>query len=130
MMNVEEIQTMARMLAGLSDPTRLQIAVCLLERPHYVGELSQLLQLPIVNVSHHLGVMKQAGIVEGIKQGRKVLYRFRDGLVQPSKGDNAVVLQLNQHRVVLSPQLSLEPVAAPASHRGRRTRRPSSGNAT
>jgi DNA-binding transcriptional ArsR family regulator len=50
-----------------------------------VGEIAKALKTKIVNVSHHLGVMRQAGLVESEKDGRFVIYSlhpsFKNGSV-------------------------------------------------
>jgi ArsR family transcriptional regulator len=66
----------ARLLRAVADPERLRIIQCLRTGPKNVSELAELLEAEIVNVSHHLGVLRQAGLVEDEKQGRFVLYRL------------------------------------------------------
>jgi DNA-binding transcriptional ArsR family regulator len=66
----------ARKLAALADPERLRIIHCLRAGPRNVGELAALLDAKVVNISHHLGVLRHAGLVLDEKQGRFVLYRL------------------------------------------------------
>jgi ArsR family transcriptional regulator, nickel/cobalt-responsive transcriptional repressor len=73
----------ARLLKVLADPERLRIIRCLSERPRSVGEIATLLDAPMVNVSHHLGVLRQAHLVEDEKQGRFVIYRLNPAVYQP-----------------------------------------------
>jgi DNA-binding transcriptional ArsR family regulator len=111
MIELREARPIARMLAGLSEPTRLMIALCLLERPHYVGELSEILKMPMVNVSHHLGVLKQAGLVEDTREGRRVLYRLREGVLDAASGpDTHVVLNLGPYRLWITEPPPVQPV--------------------
>ena len=76
----------ARMLRALADPERLRIITCLREGPRNVTELSGLLQAEIVNVSHHLGVLRHAGVVLDEKQGRFVVYRLHPDVFHPADG--------------------------------------------
>src|SRR5205807_9608074 len=76
----------ARMLKALADPERLRIINCLREGPRNVTELSGLLQAEIVNVSHHLGVLRHAGVVLDEKQGRFVVYRLHPDVFTPGEG--------------------------------------------
>lgn len=100
MMAYSEARPVARMLAAIADPTRLKIAGFLLAGPLHVGRIAELLGIPLVNVSHHLGVMRQAGLLEGEKQGRNVYYRFRDGVFAPGNGDGTcALLHLGPYRV-------------------------------
>jgi DNA-binding transcriptional ArsR family regulator len=121
MIELREARPIARMLAGLSEPTRLMIALCLLERPHYVGELSEILKMPMVNVSHHLGVLKLAGLVEDTREGRRVLYRLRaDVLDATSEPDTQVVLNLGPYRLWITNPPPVRPVNwQPGRKRGR-----------
>ena len=44
-----------------------------------VGELADCLELEVVTISHHLGVLRHAGLVERKKAGRFVVYSIREG---------------------------------------------------
>ena len=74
----------ARMLKALADPERLRIVDCLRQGPRNVSDIAALLDAEIVNVSHHLGVLRNAGLVLDEKQGRFVVYRLHPDIVQPS----------------------------------------------
>src|SRR5690242_17722618 len=74
----------ARMLRALADPERLRIVSCLREGPRHVTELAGLLGAEVVNVSHHLGVLRHAGLVLDQKQGRFVVYRLHPDVFQPT----------------------------------------------
>ncbi len=90
MMEYADARAVARMFAALGEKTRLMIAAHLVTRPHNVGELAELIGIPMVNMSHHLGVMRQAGVLEDEKRGRKVVYRFRDDVFTPGDGDGVL----------------------------------------
>jgi DNA-binding transcriptional ArsR family regulator len=75
-------ETCARLLKVLADPERLRIIRCLSEGPLSVGEIATQLDAPVVNVSHHLGVLRQANLVEDEKQGRFVIYRLNPAVYQ------------------------------------------------
>jgi DNA-binding transcriptional ArsR family regulator len=64
MMPYVDARAVARMFAALGEPTRLKIATHLLAGPSHVGALAEVVGEPMVNVSHHLGVMRQAGVLE------------------------------------------------------------------
>ena len=66
----------ARALRALADPERLRIIDCLRGGSRNVSELAALLNAEIVNISHHLGVLRHAGLVQDEKQGRFVVYRL------------------------------------------------------
>ncbi len=64
----------AEFLAGVGEPTRLAIIRFLADGTKNVGEIAKAVERPIVNVSHHLGVLREAGLVEDRKDGRFMLY--------------------------------------------------------
>jgi ArsR family transcriptional regulator len=68
---------MVPMLAALADPVRLRIISMLLDAPDgsCCGcDLEEPLGLSQPTVSHHLKVLRQAGLVEGERRGRWVHY--------------------------------------------------------
>jgi DNA-binding transcriptional ArsR family regulator len=100
MMPYADARAVARMFAALGEPTRLKIATHLLTGPKHVGALAELVGEPMVNISHHLGVMRQAGVLEDEKHGRHVVYRFRDDVCRPGVGDGMVAtLSFGPYRV-------------------------------
>jgi DNA-binding transcriptional ArsR family regulator len=87
MMEFTDAKRSANLLAAVGEQTRLLIMYRLAEGPHHVGQLADLLDVPIVNMSHHLGVMRQAGLLEDEKDGRRVVYKFRPEVFSPANGD-------------------------------------------
>lgn len=79
----------ARALRALGDPERLRIINCLRDGGRNVSELAALLDAEIVNVSHHLGVLRHAGLVLDEKQGRFVVYRLHPDVFQGSSAGTA-----------------------------------------
>jgi DNA-binding transcriptional ArsR family regulator len=76
----------ARVLRALADPERLRIIHCLRGGARNVTELATLLDAEVVNVSHHLGVLRHAGLVLDEKQGRFVNYRLHPDVFQAQNG--------------------------------------------
>lgn len=74
----------ARMLRAMADPERLRIIQCLRGGPRNVGEIATELGEEMVNVSHHLGVLRQAGIVLDERQGRFVVYQLHPDVFRPT----------------------------------------------
>ncbi len=72
----------AEKLRALSEPTRLRIIDTLRSGPRSVGQISEALATEIVTVSHHLGILKNAGIVERERQGRFIIYKLRKGILE------------------------------------------------
>jgi len=74
MEDVLESSRCAQLLKAIADPERLRMVQCLRRGARNVGQIAQALHLEIVNVSHHLGILKQSGFVLADKQGRFVVY--------------------------------------------------------
>src|SRR3954452_3498792 len=70
----------SRYLKVLGDPERLKIVEHLRAGPKSVGQLSRELDNRIANVSHHLGLLKDAGVVVATKRGRFVIYELSAAL--------------------------------------------------
>jgi len=66
----------AEKLRVLADPTRLAIVEALFEAPSHVGELGRRLDVEQSLLSHHLKVLREAGLVVGERDGKAVLYRL------------------------------------------------------
>jgi ArsR family transcriptional regulator len=75
----------ARYLKALADPERLKIIQCLQSGPKSVGEIAQQLKKELVNVSHHLGVLRHAKIVVDQKQGKYVIYSLHPDVCGPNE---------------------------------------------
>jgi DNA-binding transcriptional ArsR family regulator len=76
----------AEMLRALADPVRLRIIDTLRVAPKCVSELSESLQLEVVTVSHHLGILHSVGLLDREKKGRFKVYRLREGVLGPADG--------------------------------------------
>ncbi len=74
----------ARLLRILAEPERLRIIQCLSDGPKNVSEIAELLDRHVVKVSHHLSVLRQAGLVEDERQGRFVVYRLHPDVYRPA----------------------------------------------
>lgn len=78
----------AAMLGALGNETRLRIFRLLVRRGEVglnVGEIQSRLHIPASTLAHHLGTLKQAGLVLQTRRGREVLcaadYVAIDGLM-------------------------------------------------
>jgi ArsR family transcriptional regulator len=70
------IAATAQVLAVLGDATRLRLLLVLNEGERGVSDLEQLLALPQPTVSHHLGILRRAGLAQARREGRQVFYRL------------------------------------------------------
>jgi len=63
---------------ALADPNRVRALMALRGRELCVCRIIELLQLAPSTVSKHLTILKQAGLIEGRKEGRWMHYRLPD----------------------------------------------------
>lgn len=72
---MSEDGTFTRILEAVSDPTRMQIVFLLHDRTQLnVGEIARQFHISRPAISHHLRVLKDAGIVRSEKRGQEVYY--------------------------------------------------------
>ncbi len=69
-------QTCIDRLKVLADTTRLSVLEALLEGPKRVADLMELLNVEQTLLSHHLKVLRDAGLVEATREGKAKLYRL------------------------------------------------------
>jgi len=69
-----EVRQLAELLRVLSDENRLQIVALLAQRESCVCEIMSVLSLGQSLVSHHLGVLRRAGLVQDRRDGHWVYY--------------------------------------------------------
>ena len=62
----------------LSEPLRLKILDALRDGEKNVAELIRLTASQQANVSKHLGIMRNAGLVAGRRKGRNIYYSVKD----------------------------------------------------
>ena len=79
---MEEFESCARRLRALADPERLRIVNLLFAGPRNVGDLAEELHDEIVKVSHHLGVLRRADLVQTHKEGRFVQYALHPDVLK------------------------------------------------
>lgn len=77
----------AAILRVLADPTRLGVVRLLLEHPRRVGELNAVLRMDQSRLSHHLRVMRDAGLVHAVRDGKAVRYQLAPHLAGRRSGN-------------------------------------------
>lgn len=69
-------QECAVILRAVGDPTRLTILESLLTQEKCVSDLVKELNRPQPYISHHLRILRQAGLIEGQRDGKQICYRI------------------------------------------------------
>lgn len=64
----------ASLLKVLADETRLAVVRQLIDGPKHVGEINESLGLEQSLMSHHLRILRDAGLVTAERDGKAVLY--------------------------------------------------------
>lgn len=67
-------------LRALGEETRVRIVGLLMDHPLDVGAIAQRLDLTAYNTSKHLRVLREAGLLEVVKEGRQRLYGLPDAI--------------------------------------------------
>ena len=79
-------------LRALGEDTRLRIVGLLLESPLDVGGIAQRLGVSQYNVSKHLRILREAGLLERQKNGRTCRYALPDDLQRSGEADRVLDL--------------------------------------
>lgn len=66
----------ATVLKALADETRLRLLETLLIEEKCVTDLVRELRCAQPHISHHLRILRDAGLVEGLRDGKQVCYRI------------------------------------------------------
>lgn len=80
-MPAEAVAEVATYFQALAEPTRLHILNWLRQGERNVGELAQLCGFTAANISRHLAVLMQQGLVAREGRGTSVYYRIADDSV-------------------------------------------------
>jgi len=96
----------AEYLRAVADPERLKIIQCLQSGPKAVGDISRELGVVIANVSHHLKLLKSAGLVCREKKGRFVIYSLAPKFLRQAASSKLNVLDFGCCRLELGEESS------------------------
>ncbi|MBQ7867495.1 MAG: winged helix-turn-helix transcriptional regulator [Clostridia bacterium] len=68
--------------SALADPTRRKILSLLKVRDMNAGEIAEQFNMTKPSISHHLNLLKQAGLVTAEKHGQNVVYSLNLSVVE------------------------------------------------
>ena len=86
-------------MKALSEPIRLRIVDILRHGEMTVGDIAEFLETELVTVSHHLKILKHAGLIEVERDGRFMVYRLRKDLLQKVARNSKEFLNLGCCRI-------------------------------
>ena len=74
----EALAAIAAYFQALAEPTRLQVLNLLRERERSVGEIADLCGCSSANISRHLALLTQHGLVQRESRGNSAIYSIAD----------------------------------------------------
>lgn len=66
----------AELFKALSHPRRLEIVQLLRDQTLCVSDIYEMLDLPQANISQHLMILREAGVVSTTREGKQILYQI------------------------------------------------------
>ena len=75
--HLAKLGIMSRVFKALADPTRRHVLELLRRRPMVAGELSDHFEVSKPTMSAHFAVLREAGLIEGERHGKTILYRLK-----------------------------------------------------
>ena len=88
----------AQICKTLAHPKRLEILTTLGDREMAAGDISRKMAIPKANVSQHLALMRNAGILDTRREGVNIYYRVSNPKVTRACGLMREVLLENHRR--------------------------------
>lgn len=67
---------------ALSDPTRRKILELLKEKDRSAGEIAEAFTIGKPSISHHLGILKDADLVQTERDGQSIIYSLNTTVFQ------------------------------------------------
>ena len=71
---------------ALSDPTRQEILQILTNGRMSAGDIGAHFDMTGATISHHLSILKQAGLVEDIREGKYIYYELNMTVIEEVMG--------------------------------------------
>lgn len=78
--------TVQEVFQAFSDPTRREIVRMLQDTDLSAGAIAERFDMTKPSVSHHLNVLKSAGLVRGERRGQEIIYSLQSTVFQEFLG--------------------------------------------
>jgi DNA-binding transcriptional ArsR family regulator len=76
-LRAELVELTGTLCKALNDPKRLMVLYALADGPRSVGDLAETIDAPQANVSQHLALLRDRGLVGTERRGNRVIYSLR-----------------------------------------------------
>jgi DNA-binding transcriptional ArsR family regulator len=76
-LRAELVELTATLCKALNDPKRLMVIYALAGGPRSVGDLAAAIDAPQANVSQHLAMLRDRGLVGTERRGNRIIYSLR-----------------------------------------------------
>lgn len=73
---------MDKLFKAMADPTRREILSLLKEKDRTAGEIASEFPMAWASVSHHLGTLKDAGLILAVREGQFIRYSLNTTVFQ------------------------------------------------
>lgn len=83
-------------LQALSEPNRRKIIDLLKKRERSVGEILKHLKITMPTLSHHLDILKRAGLISSRRDGQQIIYSLNLSVFEEIAGQIIKFLSLNK----------------------------------
>lgn len=74
--------SMTETLKAVSDPVRREILNILREKPTTAGDIASRFELRDATISHHLSILKNAGLIDSQRNGTFIVYEINTSLFE------------------------------------------------
>jgi DNA-binding transcriptional ArsR family regulator len=112
---IERYRVHAELCKVLTDPKRLMILDALRHGERSVGALAGTIGVALPNASQHLAVMRNAGLVEGRREGTTIIYRLAEPtIVDACDIVHAIADKRVAPRPVVGSPVSVDPTPQPS----------------
>ncbi len=78
---------------ALTDPTRREILMMLKKNDMNAGEISEKFDMSKPSISHHLNILRNAGLVRSEKRGQNVIYSISTSVLEDVMNMLAVLIE-------------------------------------
>jgi DNA-binding transcriptional ArsR family regulator len=111
-MTEEESQQLGSLLSVLADPTRLRILLWLSQSHRHVNSLVEQLGMPQPGVSHHLSILRMAGLVTWRHEGKNRIYSLGNRVTVEGQ---TLTFDINGFAITITPRAEVEAQPAEAA---------------